>query len=93
MVKPAKQSITLVKGVDFVVTSYLDHPVGIAHAYWQAQSLGLQKRNYGLMSWNIYEKTLFNFWIQDKGPRFNFKSGFGIGFDDLWDTLEWKQLI
>lgn len=93
VIKPAKQDIQLAQKSEFVVTSYLDHPVGIAHAYWQAQSLGLQKRHYGLMSWNLYQKTLFNFWIQESGPHFNFKSGYGIGFDDIWDTLEWKRLI
>ncbi len=92
VIKPAKQEWELDEDHPLIFTSYLDHPVGIAHAMVEALDSGRQLYDYGLMSHNHYEATPFHEYITTKGPHMTVAGEFGIGFDELFDDLDWVQL-
>lgn len=89
IIKPAKQRHKKTMGEDVVFTSYLDHPVGIAHACVEALEYGEQKRDYGLMSYEVYDLDSSHHGIKSLGNKFWFSEGYGIGFDHLWKELSW----
>lgn len=93
VIKPAKQAFTEAEAPNIVFTSYLDHPVGQAHAAHEASLWGEQKHDYGLLSQHIYKETAFHGHLVSEGPELSFVSGTGIGFDDLWETLEWQEVV
>ena len=93
VIKPAKQNFKKIDSkTKKVFTSYLDHPVGIAHAFVEASSFGHQELDYGLMTQNQYEVTPFHDYLKQVGPYLEIEGSLGIGFDDLWDHLDWKFL-
>ena len=85
-----------------VITSYLDHPLGIMHAAWAA---GVRNGNEalpldpicGLLSQRAYEPIgaiapFIAAW-NPKGPGFVPPSGTGAGFDEILTDLHWKRII
>lgn len=79
-----------------VVTSSLDHPVGVAHALLQASEL---KKFYpntlldcGCLTTQAYEPDEFSARVKLNGPFLKEISGTGIGFDDLWEEIEWAPV-
>ena len=79
-----------------VVTSSLDHPVGVAHACNVASDL---KKNYpnmvldcGLLSLRAYKPSEFFGRILTTGPYFSGVNGTGVGFDDLLQRIEWTPI-
>ena len=84
-----------------VITSYLDHPLGIMHAAWAA---GIRNRTEaltldptcGLLSHGAYAPTgalapFLEVW-NPPGPTFIPPPGTGAGFDRILADLPWKRL-
>ncbi|MEZ0391432.1 MAG: enolase C-terminal domain-like protein, partial [Pseudobdellovibrionaceae bacterium] len=83
-------------GLKMVVTSSLDHPVGVAHACLQAAEL---KKFYpntlldcGCLTIKIYRPNDFSNRVQTTGPFLKEIPGTGIGFDDLLEALPWNPI-
>lgn len=94
IVKPAVQSIKpseLPAGMEIVVTSYMDHPVGQLHAAVVASSLATNTR-CGLVTHVLYETNAFSERLGLDGARLVGPPGIGIGFDDLLEGLPWTKL-
>lgn len=93
VIKPAKQDVEEIKKQRVIFSSYLDHPVGIAHAFSIAQEWGIQHSPYGLASQNYYQKTDFHEALQMRGPEMTIDhSNYGIGFDEILSKLDWVDL-
>lgn len=85
------------KNLSWVVTSYLDHPVGQMCAAYDAAQLGLLKSPgsleiCGLLSHRAYEKNLFSEQLQTSGPLLEPTLGTGWGWDDQLAQLKWELL-
>jgi o-succinylbenzoate synthase len=97
IIKPAIDDVEKIAGhlhgKQFVVTSYLDHPVGQVMAAYHAQSLDLKFPHnamcHGLLSHHVYEQTSYSTQLAEKGPAFTFPQGNGVGFEDLLREEEW----
>ena len=44
------------------------------------------------MSQNFYEETPFHQYLTSQGPIMTVAGDYGIGFDDLFDELEWVEI-
>lgn len=77
-----------------VVTSYMDHPVGVlGAALVAAQNAGRVDPRCGLLTHLLYEPDAFSDRLCVNGARLvPPASGTGIGFDDLLERLPWKRL-
>jgi len=93
IIKPAKQKFVNSNQRKIIFTNYLDHPVGIAHAFYRASQWGPQKTEYGLLSSSIYEETPFDRTITKIGPWCSFERGEGIGFQELFDQQNWIEIL
>jgi O-succinylbenzoate synthase len=102
VIKPARMDIEKsVKrvnqfGLKMVVTSSMDHPVGIAHALHVASELKKFNPNTlldcGCLTLRVYKPNEFSNAIQVTGPYLAGIKGTGIGFDDLLQGLPWISL-
>ncbi len=92
VIKPAKQLWEIDENHPLIFTSYMDHPVGIAHAMVEALESGRQLYDYGLMSQNRYQETPFHKYLKSAGPHLTVAGDYGIGFDDLFDDLQWVEV-
>ncbi len=99
ILKPARQDIDRALGwvnkfaLKMVVTSAMDHPVGVAHACNLAAEL---KKFYpntlldcGCLTLKTYRPNEFSSRIQVAGPYIKDIPGIGIGFDDLLEKAQW----
>ncbi|MEM6910916.1 MAG: enolase C-terminal domain-like protein [Verrucomicrobiota bacterium] len=81
---------------DWVVTSYMDHPVGQAYAAWWAahldQSYEWGETFHGLATHQLFEPTPFSEELHMMGDRLIPPKGTGLGFNELLDKLPWKLL-
>jgi hypothetical protein len=79
--------------IKLVVTSYLDHPVGITHAYIEAlrvkKMFGDQFDTCGLFSMGAYEDNLFKVEENIQRGFCNVPLEFGIGFNQLLESQIW----
>ena len=94
VVKPAVQSVEASKlpgGMEIVVTSYMDHPVGQLHAAAVAARLATSSR-CGLVTHLLYQANAFSERLEIDGARLVPPIGTGIGFDDLLEGLPWVRL-
>lgn len=102
VLKPARQDMVKARELahrfrlKVVVTSSLDHPVGIMHA---AAACGDMKRLYpnmildaGCFSHTAYEPNLFSTLMPTKGPFLGEVPRTGVGFDDILKELPWTDL-
>ncbi|WP_374077538.1 enolase C-terminal domain-like protein [Bdellovibrio bacteriovorus] len=78
------------------VTSYMDHPVGVAHAAGVAMEL---KKKYGemildagLLTHRLYQMDPFSAELSTQGPYLLKVKGTGVGFDQLLGALPWYQV-
>ncbi|WP_295904125.1 o-succinylbenzoate synthase MenC [uncultured Bdellovibrio sp.] len=78
------------------VTSYMDHPVGVAHAIGVAMEL---KKKYGEMileagclTHRLYQMDPFAAEISTQGPYLLKVKGTGVGFDRLLEATSWFQI-
>ena len=102
VIKPARQDLDkTLKIVNkyamrMVVTSAMDHPVGVAHACHVAAEL---KKFYpntlldcGCLTLKVYRPNEFFSRVQTNGPYLTGINGTGIGFDDLLTKVPWEPL-
>ncbi len=102
VIKPARQNIELAvqraraHDLQMVVTSSMDHPVGVAHALSVAAALKLQYPDWvldcGCMTTPFYKSNAFSEEIRFQGPFVVPTSGVGVGFDEIFKKLPWKAL-
>lgn len=102
VIKPARQDLDqAVERVNkfalkMVITSALDHPVGIAHASYVAGELKKIYPNVlldcGCLTVRSYKPNEFSTKMMIQGPYLNNVPGTGVGFDDLFAKLEWQPL-
>ena len=91
VIKPAKQD-NYQREKPTIFTSYLDHPVGMAHAFCEAAVYGEQILDYGLMSHKIYKPNAFYDYINVEGSKLSFHGQYGIGFDELFEKQNWIEV-
>lgn len=93
--KPAVQAEDRLQAEQVVVTSYMDHPVGIAWAAREAARVKAEGRFYmndcGLMTQALYSSTDFSEALGPLSPDFHAPAGTGLGFDDILNRLDWKR--
>jgi len=102
VLKPAIQDAEAVvhsanrPGLDFVVTTYLDHPLGSTAAAWHALRVerlsGDRLEACGLMTHMNYQPTAFSGACRSEGDRWLPPRGTGFGFDDELRACAWTQL-
>ncbi|HEX7149956.1 MAG TPA: enolase C-terminal domain-like protein [Thermoanaerobaculia bacterium] len=90
VVKPALGGQWM-EGVEMVVTTYFDHPIGQFYAAYVAATNQVSARN-GLFTHVAYEANAFSERITADGARLLPPEGTGLGFDDLLRSLPWKRL-
>lgn len=102
IIKPAKMDI--MKAVDHcrqwnlkaTVTSYMDHPVGVAHALILAMQLkrdcGDMILESGCLTHRLYGMDAFSAELETRGPFVRKVPGTGIGFNDLLESLSWQPI-
>jgi len=92
VVKPAIQDIDMFIewGSSFIVTSYMDHPVGQLGAAYVAATheVGV----CGLLTHVLFQPNAFSERLRIAGTRLLPPDGSGLGFDDLLESLPWKKL-
>lgn len=79
-----------------VVTSSMDHPIGVAHALYQATEL---KKFYpntlldcGCLTHRVYKPNEFSTRIQTTGPYLKEIPGTGIGFNEVLENIKWTPV-
>ena len=106
VIKPAINNVQKIcddaqlAGRNVVVTSYMDHPVGQCYAAYcagmlNANYIGLINKRCGLMTHELFEANAFTERLGKASPVWSSNIGrneSGLGFDDLFDTLDWKIL-
>lgn len=91
--KPSRQPVQMTQKT--VLTSSMDHPVGVAHALRLAQKYDLPKS--GLLTLDLYESTPFHdYFIFQNESEINFSQrawgDTGIGMTEELQDLSWKEL-
>lgn len=80
----------------FVMTHYMDFPVGQMSAYAAAQRAVLSGETRlstcGLQHHDVYEGFTFQDAIGEEGPYIVPPQGAGLGFTDLLEKQEWNQI-
>jgi O-succinylbenzoate synthase len=102
VIKPAKTDVDLLvqrclqHELSMVVTSYMDHTIGMFHALGVAMEL---KKTYpnnmltaGCLTHQLFKRDEFSLQVKSQGPFVLRVPGSGVGFDKLLETREW-QLI
>lgn len=98
IIKPARESLEILAQYDrLIFTHGMDHPLGQACAAWAAGRFyaGHPKKMdvCGLAAPDFYEQNEFSkLWYCD-GPRMKPTTGFGFGFDDLLNSLNWERVL
>ena len=88
VVKPAVVDPKIFLGRNFLITSYLDHPVGQMGAAFAAAKY-CPNKICGLMSHTAYPPNLFSAQFITEGARLKPPQGIGLGFDTLLQELSW----
>jgi O-succinylbenzoate synthase len=91
ILKPACQEIFPQAG-RFVITSYMDHPVGQLFAAWEAAQRRATVDLCGLLTHRLFEPNAFSESLTSTGPQLFPPSGTGLGWDALLMSLPWKRL-
>lgn len=102
VIKPACQNpeklaeLAKKAGIQVVVTSSMDHPLGQLGAAWCAGKIAKNNPNLilpgGLLSQSVYEENQWSHLIQNQGPHLIPPSLPGFGLRDELSELEWKAL-
>lgn len=93
IVKPAREQVNTDRS--FVITSSMDHPVGVAHALRIAQTRAKEKS--GLLTLDLYEETNMHHYFRYRNQsEINFTEealrDYGIGMSSALCQLDWKDL-
>ncbi len=95
IIKPAVDDLSLMDRIPFeqtvIFTSYLDHPVGQLHAAATAVEKGCSFP-CGLATHLAYDATEWSRALRMDGSLLLLPQGKGIGFDNLFNELEWIDL-
>ncbi len=94
VIKPTREDVNDDRKI--VITSSMDHPVGVAHALRMAQKFAENKS--GLLTLDLYQETSFHqYFIYRNQSEINFSekalSDFGIGMTHDLLQLSWKDSI
>lgn len=102
VIKPARQDVdkavnrATTFNLKMVVTSSLDHPVGMIHSALVASEIKKAYPNQlldcGCLSLKSYKPNEFSNKIMVQGPYFTQVPGYGIGFDQTFEGLAWSDL-
>jgi o-succinylbenzoate synthase len=102
VIKPARQDvedairIATTKKLKMVVTSSMDHPVGIAHAVRVAAEIKAKYPNQllecGCLTHRVYKPNEFFTKMIIQGPYLTQISGTGVGFDNILEKLDWQPI-
>ncbi len=97
IVKPAVQDPSTITNetLKYVVTSYLDHPIGQMGAALEAGFLAERAKveTCGLLSHHSYEQNAYSESFPSVGPQFIPPTGdFGIGYGELLEREKWHEL-
>ncbi len=80
----------------YVFTSYMDHPIGQMYAAYEAarasESLGSRLAICGLVTQHLWEGNSFTQQLGDWSPCLTVPAGYGLGFDEQLNELEWTQV-
>src|SRR5439155_23755503 len=92
VLKPAIQDVDsfILHPSSFILTSYMDHPVGQLGAAFIAATHDVGV--CGLITHVLFEPNAFSERLRIDGTRLVPPSGTGIGFDDLLQKLPWRSL-
>jgi O-succinylbenzoate synthase len=102
VIKPARQDVDkALKIADeyklrIVVSSSMDHPVGVIHAVRLAgeikSKVGSRLADCGCLTMRLYEDSPYTHQVIVQGPFLTKISGTGIGFDSLLAKQNWTAL-
>jgi O-succinylbenzoate synthase len=102
VIKPARQDVdkaihrAKTYNLKMVVTSSLDHPVGVIHSALVASEIKKEFPNQlldcGCLSIKSYRPNEFSTKIMTQGPYFTQVNGYGIGFDQVIEGLTWTEI-
>lgn len=102
VIKPAKMDVDTAiyqcqeHGLKATVTSYMDHPVGVAHAITVAMELkkahGDLILQAGCLTHRLYQMDRFAAELDVKGPFIRRVPGTGVGFDQLLGEMSWYHI-
>jgi O-succinylbenzoate synthase len=102
IIKPARMDVEKAMArvnqfaLKMVITSSMDHPVGVAHALHVAAEIKKFNPNTlldcGCLTLRLYRPNEFTSMIQTTGPYLTGIRGTGIGFNELLEGLPWVQL-
>ncbi|MGZ3803705.1 MAG: enolase C-terminal domain-like protein [Pseudobdellovibrionaceae bacterium] len=102
ILKPAKMDVgktvqnCIIQDLKLTVTSYMDHPLGVAHALAIASEL---KKSHpqrvldaGCMTLKLFQMEAYSAEMEISGPYVKRSPGKGVGFDLLLSKEPWAQL-
>lgn len=99
VIKPSRMDLNLALehvnklGLKMVVTSNLDHALGVMHASSVASEMKKIYPNIlldcGCFTHLEYQEDSFSAQLPSSGPMTAEVPGFGVGFDELLETTEW----
>ena len=100
ILKPARNNIAEFlqplhkKNLKYIITSYMDHPVGQMAAAWESAKVKDDPSRYacGLLTHRLYANNEYCESIKCNGPKLFPTSGYGVGFGDLLEKEDWKPL-
>ncbi|HEV7427939.1 MAG TPA: enolase C-terminal domain-like protein [Thermoanaerobaculia bacterium] len=90
IVKPALEEIAC-SGIEVVVTSYMDHPIGQLCAAYTAATANITS-TCGLITHVLFENDPFIERMRIDDTHLVPPGGTGFGFDDLLEKLPWRRL-
>lgn len=98
VIKPTRETVDDVSAYARIVfTHSLDHPLGQVCAAWTASKYYWlhPKRTEvcGLGMNEIYEPNGFSKLWPSQGPRLKPTPGFGLGFDEILESIAWQRLV
>ena len=102
VVKPARVNVDKAleqsgaKTLKITVTSYMDHPVGVLHAWGQALKVKEKFPHQGLQAgcatYGLYKPDDFSQSISMQEAMIVAPTGLGLGLDSLWEKLPWQPI-
>ncbi len=93
VLKPAVDRVEGVEdlGQGFIVTSYLDHPLGQVYAALHAGRIGVEEV-CGLQTHGVFEESEFSECLGEVRPAFGVPEGIGLGFGEILEKMYWVKM-
>lgn len=97
VVKPAITLLDIFSQVPknkLIITSYLGHPLGQLGAAYAASRIDPKGCSvHGLLAHHTYHPNSFSLQLSQGGPRFKAPLGWGFGYEELLNQVNWKSLV